>query len=402
MSYEDTVSTVYSVHVMTPNAEVADNKLRRPNTLCEKFAPASCIEHCPTDVCWQSGSSGNTQSQPQRPQHAPYPPKNASLGGVPTVHTDIPITAVFLFLFICGAVTHMTILQLNNKRGHKFLMSGMTFGFCMARITTCVMRIVWATRPRHIPIAIAAQIFVAAGVVLLFVINLIFTQRIIRAAHPHSGWHPLFGRSFIALYVLIVITLIMLIIGNVQSFYTLNANTKRIDRSIILYGQTFYTIISFLPFPMVIGGLIIPRRTRVEKFGSGRFRSKIVILLSAAFLLCLGAAFRTGTNFKTPRPVDDPPKYFNRACFYIFNFTVELLVVILYAVVRVDQRFHVPDKSKGPGDYSGANAWKPKDQESTDSNTGPRIMSEEEVFDDAPQVTRQSGIAFEMNGHARP
>ncbi|KAL8737178.1 MAG: hypothetical protein Q9181_001935 [Wetmoreana brouardii] len=330
----------------------------------------------------QSLTSSTAGSQMQRPQHAPYPPKNASLGGVPTIHTDTPITAVFLFLFICGAVTNMTIYQMNRRRGHKFILSAMMFGFCMARIITCVMRIVWATRPQHVPIAIAAQIFVAAGVVLLFVINLVFTQRIIRATHPHSGWHPFFARFFTAIYCLIVITLIMQIVAIVQSFYTLDSNTLRIDRDVILYGGTFYTTVSFLPFPLVFGGLVIPRKTRLEKFGSGRFRSKVAILLTAAFLLCLGASFRMGTNFKTPRPRDEPPKYYDKAYFYIFNFTVEILVVVLYVVVRIDLRFHVPDGSKGPGDYSAEIALQSIGKYATDGIRA-RIASEEEVFDDA-------------------
>ncbi|KAL8667961.1 MAG: hypothetical protein Q9168_007171 [Polycauliona sp. 1 TL-2023] len=342
----------------------------------------------------QSETSGTAPAQQQMPHHAPYPPKTAGLGGVPTIHTDVPITAVFLVLFICGAVSHMTILQLNNKRGHKFLMSGMMFGFCMARITTCIMRIVWATRPRNISIAIAAQVFVAAGVVLLFVINLIFAQRIIRAAHPNSGWHPSFQRSFTALYVLIVIALLMVIATNVQSFYTLNANTKRIDRDVILAVGTFYAIVGFLPIPLVIGGLVIPRKTRVEKFGSGRFRTKIAVLLTAAVLLCLGAAFRVGTNFKTPKPLNSPPTYYNKGCFYFFNFTVEILVIFLYVVVRVDRRFHVPNGSKAPGDYSGRNAADEKEEQ-----VATRIKSEEEVFDDAPKHT--SPESFELNGHQR-
>lgn len=278
----------------------------------------------------------------------------------------------------------MTIFQMNRRRGHKFIMSGMMFGFCMARITTCVMRIVWATRPTHIPIAIAAQIFVAAGVVLLFVINLIFAERIIRAAHPHAGWHPLFTHFFTAIYIVIVISLVMIITANVQSFYTLNSNTKRVDRAIILYGGTFYAIVSFLPFPLVLGGLIIPRKTRVEKFGTGRFRSKIAILLTATFLLCLGAAFRIGTNYKTPRPVNDPPEYYDKACFYIFNLTVEIIVVILYVAVRVDMRFHVPDGSSGPGHYAGKQALETK-RNAVIKNTIGRVMTEEEVFDDAAE-----------------
>ncbi|KAL8948428.1 MAG: hypothetical protein Q9222_005380 [Ikaeria aurantiellina] len=337
-------------------------------------------------------------SSSQQPQHAPYPPKVASLGGLPTVHTDIPITAVFLFLYICGAIAHMTIFQLNQRRGHKFLMSGMLFGFCMARIVTCIMRIAWTTRPHHVPLAIAAAVFVAAGVVLLYVINLIFAQRIIRAAHPNSGWHPLFSRTFIAIYVLIVVSLIMLITANVQNYYTLNKNTKRIDRDIILYGGTFYAIISFLPFPLVLGGLVIPRKTRLEKFGTGRYRSKIAILLTAAFFLCLGAAFRVGTNYKTPRPINDPPTYYNKACFYIFNFTVEVIVIFLYVVVRVDRRFHVPNGSHGPGDYSGKNttaavkdAGGNGDDMAAATRSSPTIMSEEEVFDDAPERQEKGG-----------
>lgn len=323
------------------------------------------------------------------PLHAPYPPTTAGLGGIPTNKVDVPIISIFLVLFMLGAIAHMTILQLNLRRGHKFIMSGMIFGFCMARITTCVMRIVWTERLTSIPIAIAAQVFVAAGVVLLFVVNVIFAQRIIRASHPHSGWHPLFSKAFIMIYVLIVMTLIMLITAVVQSFYTLNKNTKRIDRDIQLYGQTFYAIIAFLPFPLVLGGLAIPRTTRIEKFGSGRFRSKIYILLLSSALLTLGAAFRVGINYKTPRPRNDPAWYHSKACFYIFNFTVEIIVVYLYVALRVDTRFYVPDGARSAGDYSRKNL-KADEKTTEEGKMMGRIMSEEEVFDDVPLQPEQN------------
>lgn len=323
------------------------------------------------------------------PQHAPYPPTTASLGGVPTVGIDVPVTAVFLFLFILGAIGHMTIFQLNKRRGHKFIMSGMMFGFCMARITTCVMRIAWATRPNQIRIAIAAQIFVSAGVVLLFVINLIFAQRIVRASHPNTGWHPFFSKAFILIYVLIVLTLAMIITVLVQSFYTLNKHTRRIDRSIQLYGQTLYTVIAFLPIVLVIGGLIIPRRTRLEKFGNGRFRSKIFILIMSTVILTLGAAFRTGINFMTPRPPNNPAWYHSKACFYSFNFLIELAVIVFYMVLRVDLRFHVPNGSKRAGDYSGKNL-KEVGGSNGEGSSGEgsfihRVLTEGEVFDEKPE-----------------
>ena len=315
--------------------------------------------------------------------HPPYPATTAALGGLPTVGVDVPICAVFLVLFIIGAASHMTILQVNEKRGHRFLISGMTFGFCMSRIVTMIMRIVWANYPRNARVAIASNIFVAAGVVLLFIINLLFAQRIVRASHPNSGWHPLFHYVFIAIYVLIVLTLIAVITSVIQSPYTLNLNTKRIDRDIQLYGGTFYAVISFLPILLVIGGLIIPRKTRVEKFGSGRFRHKIAILLLASVLLCAGATFRVAANYAGgTRPRTDPANYQNKACFYIFNFTVEILVVYLYVLVRVDKRFFVPNGSHGPGDYSRKPESVSEKEMRDESAEGMHITSEEETFDE--------------------
>jgi len=50
-------------------------------------------------------------------------------------------------------------------------------------------------------------------------------------------------------------------------------------------------------------------------------------------------------------------------------------VVALYAIIRVDKRFHVPNGSHGPGDYS-AGAQVERKPSLVD-----RVLSEEEVFD---------------------
>ncbi|KAI9798007.1 MAG: hypothetical protein M1835_005010 [Candelina submexicana] len=293
----------------------------------------------------------------------PFAPTTASLGLTPTAKVDIPITAVFLLLFLLGAVAHMTIFQLNKKKGHKFIMSGLMFGFCMSRLATCSLRIAWSTHPQHIPLAIAASVFVSAGVVLLFIINIIFTQRILRATHPHFGWHRALSLAFKIYYATIVLTLFMLITCTVQSFYTQNHNTRRIDRDVQLYGGTYFAVTAFFPIPALILGYAFPRTTRVEKFGQGRFRSKIIVLLTGATLLTLGASFRAGTAIKTPRQRNNPAWYHSKACFYIFDFTIEILVIYLYAAVRVDRRFHIPNGSHGPGDYSGANNQRKDDFE---------------------------------------
>ncbi|KAF7506860.1 hypothetical protein GJ744_011206, partial [Endocarpon pusillum] len=325
----------------------------------------------------------SAQQDARPPSGPPYPPQSALTGGLPTVGVDVPISAVFLVLFIGSAVAHMTIFQINKRRGHKFVMSALMFGFSMARVVTMVMRIVWATRPTNVRVAIAAQIFTSAGIILLFIINLIFTQRILRAAHPHFGWHKASSIVFNALYALIIIMLIMVITTTVQSFYTLNRNTRRIDRNIQLTASSFLTFVCFLPLPLVILGVIVHRKTRLEKFGLGRWRTKVAILLASTTLLTLGAAFRCGTAFMPPRPRNNPAWYNAKWCYYFFNFVIEAIVLYLYILVRVDRRFHVPNGSKRAGDYSGRNKQFDKhDSLHSEGWAETRIMSEEEVFDD--------------------
>jgi hypothetical protein len=97
------------------------------------------------------------------PKHGPFISNEAVLGGVPTTSVDVPITIIFLILFVSGAIFHFTRHELNSKKGHKFHLSDMIFDFCMVRTVTCIMRIVWATRPTNPSIVLAALIFENAG-----------------------------------------------------------------------------------------------------------------------------------------------------------------------------------------------------------------------------------------------
>lgn len=238
----------------------------------------------------------------------------------------------------------------------------------MARITTNVLRIAWSTRPSNIALGIAAQCFVYAGVVLLFVLNLFFAQRIVRAQHPRFGWSKPFSIAFPVLFAIIILTIAGLITVLVQSFYSLNTNTHRIDRDFQLYGATFYAVVSFLPAPIVLISSAfrqIPpfRKHNVDKFGAGTMRGKIMVVCVSAVILSLGACFRAGTSWLPPTPLFVPgsnpqraqavPWYFSKPCFYVFNFVLELLVVYFWAAVRIDNRFHIPDGATGPGSYGG-------------------------------------------------
>ncbi|KAJ5239072.1 hypothetical protein N7468_003691 [Penicillium chermesinum] len=264
----------------------------------------------------------------------PYASKVAGLGGLPTVGVDVPICAIFLVLFISGAVGHMTTFQINRRRGHKFIPSAATFGFCMSRTVACIIRIVWACYPHNVSLAIAAQIFVAAGVLILFILNLLYAQRM-------------------ALYAITVVSIIMLITVVIQSAYTLNANTHRIDRDIQVYGVTYFAIVSFLPLPIVLALLLFTRGRQIESPGHGSWAAKGAIVITAAVLLCLGASFRAATTWMPPRPATNPPPYDHKACFYIFDFGIDITVVMLFLFARVDKRFWVPNGSSQVRHYRG-------------------------------------------------
>lgn len=262
-------------------------------------------------------------------------------------------------------------------------MSGLIFSFCMARITACTMRLVWASHPTDVSVAIAANIFVQAGVIILFIINLVFAQRVIRATYPHWAWKKWFSVIFKVYYATIVIALIALITATVQSSYTLSINTHRIDRDIQLFGGTYFAVSAFLPLPILLIKLFVAPKGRVEKFGEGRFRTKIWILLFASSILTIGAIFRTATNYLAPRPRLNPAWYHSKACFYTFNFTIEIIVVALYAAVRVDKRFFIPNGSSGPGDYLRSGLTEKDDV----VPRGTLCDSDEQVFHDAPTTS---------------
>ncbi|KAK5657764.1 hypothetical protein OQA88_2837 [Cercophora sp. LCS_1] len=283
----------------------------------------------------------------------PYLPQTAQSGGIPTPSLDGPICAVLLALFVGGAAANMTIFQVNRRHGFKFFFSVLLFGFCMARIMALAMRIAWSTHQKDANVAIAAQVFTAAGVLLLFLTNLVFAQRIIRGYHPFFGWHKAVTWLFRAVFFSVGALLIMVITVSVHSFFTLDLTARERDRDVQLFCTTCLAVIAALPLPIVLLALMVPRRTRIDRFGEGHFRTKFALLMATTVLLATGAIFRAAIAFH-PRPRDDPAWYTKKGPYYAFNFGVEVVVVYIYVLSRFDKRFHVPDGSSAPGHYSCA------------------------------------------------
>jgi hypothetical protein len=224
------------------------------------------------------------------------------------------------------------------------------------------LRIAWACYPKNISLGIAANVFVYVGTIILFMIDWFFVQRIIRAQHQHIGWstpYRIFHRGALGL---LIGCLIMIILSNIWQSFTTSAMKLHVFRVVSLTGQTYFTVFCFAPAVLLLISALIPRR-EVEKFGAGRLRVNITILLIAVAVLLTGQLFRCVIAWipQTPfvnaagEPISQP-WYLHKACFYVFNFLTEIVVVIIFALVRVDLRFHVPNGSRMSGDYSGRNS----------------------------------------------
>jgi hypothetical protein len=282
----------------------------------------------------------------------PYAPTTASIGGLPTVSTDVPVDAVFIFLYVCFAATNMTILQLNQRKGHKFLPSGALFGFCMARIVTLSLRIAWSTEQHNVRLAIAANIFVNAGILIAYVINLILAQRILRATHPELGWNPILRAAYKVLYAGIGAALALVITSVVVTAYTLNPSVKQDCRDVQLAAITYLLVFTCLPAIHVALAVFLPKSQHSEHFGEGSMTSKLIVVAASSCICMLIAGFKTGITWMPPRPISNPAWYDSKACFYIFNFSLEIVLLGLLTISRIDKRFFVPNGSKRAGDYS--------------------------------------------------
>ena len=236
----------------------------------------------------------------------------------------------------------------------------------MTRIIATSIRIAWAEFPRNISVGIAAMIFVYAGIIILFIANLFFAQRIVRAQHPHFGWSKPFSIALPVLSAVIVLVIFCMIAAVIVQFFVFDGE----DPALIIqkFGSTFYTVVAFLPIPIVVASTLARLHPRVkmtktvDKFGEGSMRAKIAIVLISAFFLTLGAGFRAATTLLQPIPLFGPggppqrapqPPFLSKAAFYIFNFTIEICITFFWLAIRIDKRFYIPDGAHGPGSYAG-------------------------------------------------
>jgi hypothetical protein len=247
----------------------------------------------------------------------------------------------------------MTILQRNQRKyHHKFPLQGPIFGFCMARTTTCIMRIVWASYPHNVRIALAAQILNNAGILIIYIVNLIFAQRVLRAMKPKIGWNTVFSNAFKIVYVLIGGVLAMVITATVLKSYTLDPQTKVACADCSKAATVFLFFITLCPLFLLALAFFLPRNEENEEaFGTGIMETKALVVFLIACLTITISGFKLGTTFETPRPLADPAWYHSKAAFYCFGYMLEILILGVVQVARVDRMFHVPDGSGAVRSY---------------------------------------------------
>lgn len=271
-------------------------------------------------------------------------------GSPPNTQVDLPITIIFLVLFVAGAFTHISIYKANSKRGHKFLLSDLMFDFCMVRTVTCIFRIIWVfIHPRGV--ILAAQIFFNGGAAVIFAVNIILTQRIVRSMHPRFGWSKGFSIGTRVLAISVPINIVFQISSLIALFFSVgDENRLEAFEDCLKVGSSWNLFLVSFPFLAISAACAIPG-PRPEKFGVGSLRVKTSMVLLAAVMLGTGATIRTYATFNQ-MPPNTTDVLFSKAVFYPTQFTLEILVVAMYALLRFDLLFHIPNGSKAPGDYA--------------------------------------------------
>lgn len=229
--------------------------------------------------------------------------------------------------------------------------------FCITRIIATSLRMGWAVNPSNISLASAAQIFVYAGVVILILTNLFFAQRFVRAQHPRFGWRKSFSLSIGIWALICCIAVFLLIVSVIVTASLQDAFSQQAAQELQLFTNIVFTITALLPIPIVgISAIAKSHPTLkpkpVDNFGKGSLNRKMVIIFSTATMLSIGAIYRASITLVSPVSLEAPvPWYFSRASFYVFNFTLEFVLITLWLVVRIDAQFIIPDGANGPMTY---------------------------------------------------
>lgn len=266
----------------------------------------------------------------------PYPLNNAQIGGIPSVTVDIPPLAVFLSLHATAAAISMLLAESHRRKGHGRTIPIITFLFSGERVLACAMRMAWASRPGNVRVAVASQVLLQAGVLLLLLLNLILAERVLLGQRPGRSAGRCLRALLGAMSALTVSALIMVVVSIIVSVYSLDQRTIEQCRDVQRAAASYLVVLAVAPVALLLVAALlsnepIPRATKV--------RSKVAIVLSSCLLCTLNAGFKAGVVWARPKSLFDPAWYHSRACLYTFVLGTEVVVLVLVLATRADLKF---------------------------------------------------------------
>jgi hypothetical protein len=172
--------------------------------------------------------------------------------------------------------------------------------------------------------------------------------------HPEIGFHPLFTGFTLFLAWSVPSVIIINIISLSVSWFSVGKEAQlTATETALKFGASWNVMLAVMPLVILLAAGAVPARRKPEKFGTGSLATKTALLGYASATLAVGAAVRAATILNPADP-DTQDILFGKALFYTTGFMLEIFVVALYAVARIDLLFHIPDGSSKPGDYSRA------------------------------------------------
>jgi hypothetical protein len=116
-------------------------------------------------------------------------------------------------------------------------------------------------------------------------------------------------------------------------------------------AQTYFLLINIEAGVLLVYSCIRKSGNK-DNFGRGSWGIKVGILGATIILATIEAGFRCGTVW-SPAPLASNPAWWDsKAAFYCFNFMIDIFILAVFLLGRIDKRFHIPNKSFGPGSYS--------------------------------------------------
>ena len=268
--------------------------------------------------------------QTNKDNQPPYAVPIAQLGGLPKIIPDVPILAVFLSYYSIASLLCLLSIYQAVRSHQPCTLSLLMYLFSGERVVACAMRIAWAYRIANVRIAVASQILLQAGVILLYLMNVIIAGRVLRTLFGHRSWL----RSILAaLSIMTISSLVMVITAIIVSVFTLEERSRDACLDVQRAAATYFVLLTTAPM-MMLAACLKHKYNQVD----GRLRSILALTAMSALLCMIMAGFKAGVIWETPRPIFSPAWYHSNICLYALGFGPEVLDLTMLFMARVDVR----------------------------------------------------------------